>query len=169
MYAKIIAYFFAFIFANFIVLFFGSWGLVFTALFLVPFDFVMRCYFHESWQGWELFFKMGALVAVSSIATFLINISALNIAAASCCGFIAAQACASVFYQLTIKRSYFVKVNGSDIVAIIADSIVFQIVAFSVFDFTVFLSQFVLKTIGGFFWYWVLFSKKDEQKKDANL
>ena len=153
---KISLYLLAFVFANFIVLWFGAKGLIFTALFLVPFDFVIRCLFHETWKGMELFLKLGALV---------INRDSLNIALGSACGFISAQIAAGIFYQLTIKRNYFIKVNGSDAVGILIDSIIFQIVAFEIIIPSITLSQFLLKIVGGFFWYWIIFIRLKLQEK----
>ena len=162
---KISLYLLAFVFANFIVLWFGSKGLIFTALFLVPFDFVIRCLFHETWKGMELFLKLGALVLIASALTYVINRDSLNIALGSACGFIAAQIAAGIFYQLTIKRNFFIKVNGSDAVGILVDSIIFQVVAFEIIIPSITLSQFLLKIVGGFFWYWIIFVKLKLQEK----
>lgn len=162
---KISVYLFAFILSNFIVLWFGSNGLIITALFLIPFDFVMRCIFHETWKGIELILKLGALVTLASITSYLINSDTKNIALASSFGFITAQIFAGVFYQLNIKKSYFIKVNGSDSIGILADSIVFQLIAFSFIDISITLSQFTLKLIGGLFWYWIIFKKLKLQDK----
>ena len=162
---KISLYLLAFVFANFIVLWFGSKGLIFTALFLVPFDFVIRCLFHETWKGMELFLKLGALVLIASVLTYVINRDSLNIALGSACGFISAQIAAGIFYQLTIKRNYFIKVNGSDAVGILIDSIIFQIVAFEIIIPSITLSQFLLKIVGGFFWYWIIFIRLKLQEK----
>tara|TARA_R110002153_G_scaffold32752_12_gene99098 strand:+ start:1046 stop:1558 length:513 start_codon:yes stop_codon:yes gene_type:complete len=162
---KISTYLAAFVLANFVVLHFGASGLIFTALFLIPFDFVMRCLFHEQWKGFELIWKLGSIVMIASILTFLINRDSINIALGSMFGFIAAQIIAGIFYQLMIKRSYFVKVNGSDFFAIISDSIVFQLIAFSFIDINITVSQTILKIIGGLFWYWIIFKKFKIQNK----
>jgi uncharacterized PurR-regulated membrane protein YhhQ (DUF165 family) len=162
---KISLYLFAFILANFIVLFFGAKGLIFTALFLIPFDFVMRCMFHETWKGKELILKLGALVFTASVLTFLINRDTLSIAIASSVGFISAQLFAGIFYQFFINRSYFIKVNGSDAIGILVDSLVFQLIAFSVILPEITISQFILKIIGGLFWYWIIFVKLKLQDK----
>lgn len=156
---RISIYLLAFVLSNYIVLWFGSTGLIFTALFLIPFDFVMRCLFHETWKGVELVVKMGLLVSLAGVITYAINSDTKTIAAASVCGFVGAQILAGTFYQLTIRRSYFVKVNGSDAVGIMFDSIVFQLIAFGVIDWKIFTSQFVLKIVGGLFWYWIIFVK----------
>ena len=133
--------------------------MIFTALFLIPFDFVMRCIFHETWKGWKLIRNMSGLVFGASLITMIINWNSLPIALGSMFGFIAAQIGAGIFYQKFIKSSTFFKVNGSDLVGIVMDSIVFQLVAFSVINFEVTISQILLKFVGGLFWYWLLFKK----------
>ena len=162
---KISIYLIAFTLANFIVLWYGNVGLIFTALFLIPFDFVMRCLFHETWKGKELVLKLGALVFTASMLTFLINRNTLNIAIASSCGFVCAQIVAGIFYQFFINKPYFIKINGSDAVGILVDSLIFQIIAFSVILPEITISQFLLKIGGGLIWYWILFVKLKLQEK----
>lgn len=162
---KIILYLTAFIIANFLVLYFGKYGLLLSSLFLIPFDFVIRCFFHETWKGKELILKLGLIVSSASVLTYLINYNAQNISIGSAGGFIAAQIFAGIFYQLFINKSYFFKVNGSDAVGILVDSIVFQLLAFGSLNIYIMLSQFILKIIGGLFWYWILFVKFNFQSK----
>ena len=154
---KISLYLASFVLSNFIVLKFGNKGLIFTAFFLIPFDFTIRCMFHESWTGRELFFKLGLLIVAAALLTYFINSGAKNIAIGSCLGFLAAQIFAGAFYQAFIKKSFFVKVNGSDLIGIIADSAVFQTVAFHHVDLSVFFSQVALKVLGGAIWYYLFF------------
>lgn len=156
---KIILYIVAFIFSNLLVLKYGQYGLIISSLLLVPFDFIVRCLFHEQWKGSELFLKLGSLVLISSIITYIINKDAQNIALASVFGFISAQIVAGIFYQAYIKESYFIKVNGSDSFGIIFDSIVFQLIAFGIVTPYITISQVLLKITGGLFWYWVIFKK----------
>lgn len=156
---KISLYLFAFVLSNFIVLWFGKNGLIITSLFLIPFDFVIRCMFHEQWKGKQLILKLGLLVISASILTYIINADSKNIAIGSAVSFICAQLIAGIFYQLTINKNTFIKVNGSDAIGILMDSIVFQLIAFLSIDMSISLFQFVLKLIGGLFWYWILFVK----------
>jgi queuosine precursor transporter len=162
---KISIYLVAFVLANLIVLYFGSIGLIFTALFLIPFDFVMRCIFHETWKGIELILKLGLIVIAASLITFVINRNAINIAIASSVGFILAQIFAGIFYQFFIKKSFFIKVNGSDAIGILIDSLAFQLIAFGIINYNILVGQFLLKLIGGLFWYWVIFKKIKLQDK----
>lgn len=163
---KISLYLSAFVLSNFIVLWYGAKGLIFTSLFLIPFDFVMRCMFHEQWKGKQLIIKLGLLVATASLLTYLINHDSKNIAVASMCGFITAQIMAGLYYQYVIDAEYWVKVNGSDLIGIVCDSIIFQLIAFGTLNYSVMLGQILLKFIGGIVWYYVLFIKTNIGKID---
>ena len=162
---RICLYLSAFVLGNFIVLWYGKPGLLITALLLIPFDFVLRCLFHEKWTGGELIFKLGGLVIVASCLTYWINADSQAIALGSALGFLAAQLTAGVFYQTFINKSYFLKVNGSDALAMIIDSIVFQWIAFGSLDPMITVAQCSLKMAGGLFWYWVIFVKWRLQEK----
>lgn len=154
---KVAMYLAAFVLANFIVLWMGPAGLVITALFLVPFDFVMRCFFHETMTGWRLVAWLFCLVSAAAGITIAINYRTLDIALASVVGFTCAQVAASLFYQANLRRPYWLKVNGSDLVGIAFDSLVFQAVAFGVVSWSVFAGQTAMKFAGGLAWYWLLF------------
>ena len=150
----------AFVAANLLVKHIGPTGLWISSFTLIPFDFICRCYFHETWSGKKLIIRLFLLTIASSLVTILINFSALNIALGSALGFTAAQITAGIFYQLNINRSSFIKVNGSDFVAIVFDSIVFQYIAFSILDWKITLGQVVIKLIGGLIWYFIIFKKR---------
>ncbi len=149
----------AFVAANLLVKYFGPYGLWFSSLFLIPFDFVCRCVFNEVWKGFELIAKLAILTVCSCLLTVLINMDAVNIAKASMAGFVAAQVFATIFYQIVMNRSYFLKVNMSDLLAICVDSFVFQFVAFGILDWKITLGQVVIKGIGGLIWFYIIFTK----------
>ncbi len=162
-------YFLAFVFANLIVNHFGAYGLWFSSFFLIPFDFIARCIIHERFKGIELFLVLFFLTSGAASVTCAIYSSALFIALGSICGFTAAQIFAGIFYQANIKKSLFLKVNGSDMIAIIADSIVFQLVAFGNINPLITLGQIVIKGLGGLMWYFILKNKiKSYGQKSAN-
>jgi uncharacterized PurR-regulated membrane protein YhhQ (DUF165 family) len=152
-------YLIAFISANLIVKHFGAYGLWFSSALLIPFDFVCRCIIHEKYKGARLIAILFALTVAAAGWTILINFDALNIALASCLGFAAAQVGAGIFYQSNKNKSWFFKVNISDLLAIIFDSIVFQYVAFWSIDPAVTAGQICIKFAGGLFWYYILFKK----------
>lgn len=154
---RISVYLLAFTLSNLIVQHLGAQGLIITALLLIPFDFVMRCVFHEQWSGIGLIIKLGALTVAAGFITYLINKESINVVMGSIAGYTGAQITAGIAYQILINKSYLAKVNLSDVVAIVSDSILFQLVAFSEIDQKITLSQILLKIIGGLFWYYIIF------------
>lgn len=153
----IVFYLIALVSANLIVKHFGAPGLWFSSALLIPFDFICRAIFHETWKGEKLVINLLLLTVVSGIVTFVINHKALDIALASFSGIVAVQVFAGIFYQMFMKKSYFFKVNLSDLIAIIVDSITFQLVAFNSVNFEVTGGQMLIKALGGLFWYYIIF------------
>lgn len=149
----------AFVAANLIVKHFGAPGLWLSSFLLIPFDFVCRCIIHEKLSGAKLFFTLLLLSIAAAVVTVLINWQATNIALGSVAGMCAAQLAAGFFYQATKSRSYFVKVNGSDLAAIIFDSIVFQAIAFNSIQPSITIGQIIVKFAGGLLWYYIIFKK----------
>ena len=152
--------------ANLIVKYFGAQGLWISSFLLIPFDFICRCIFHETWKGKKLIIYLSLLTLAASFLTTAINSSAINIAAGSVFGFMAAQIGAGIFYQYQLKRnqSWFMKINISDLIAICCDSLVFQFVAFKQFDYAITLGQIAIKFAGGLMWYFILFKVINIQK-----
>lgn len=149
----------AFVAANLIVKHFGAYGLWFSSALLIPFDFVARCVIHERYKGWRLIAVLFSLTFAAALITVAFNWNAKNVALGSVAGFSAAQLGAGIFYQYAKRKNkgYMFKVNISDLVAIVLDSIVFQIIAFGVFNPTIAGGQILIKFIGGLLWYWILF------------
>jgi len=155
----LIIYLLSFVGANLLVKHFGPYGLWFSSFFLIPFDFVARCYFQERYKGLELIGTMSALVIAASFITILLNFDARRIAFGSMAGFATATLFATIYYQRVRKKSWFIKVNGSDFVAICCDSVVFQLIAFGSIMPLVTAGQVVVKMAGGLVWYYILFKR----------
>lgn len=168
-YAIVTIYLAAFVAANLFVQEFGSYGLWFSSFFLIPFDFVCRCLFHERWKGNKLILNLMFLTIAASVITVLFNQDAFSIALASVCGFSLSQLTAGLFYQAFISKSFAFKVNGSDLVGIVSDSILFQIIAFDSLNLSVTLGQIVIKGIGGLIWYLIIFKKFKLNEKVNSL
>lgn len=150
-------YFAALIASNLIVQALGPIGIWIASFFLIPFDFICRCIFHETWGGWKLIRNLLALTIASAVVTIALNHEAFSIALASVCAIISVQIFAGIIYQIFKKKDYLIKVNLADLAAVIVDSIVFQLVAFSVFDWHITVGQIVIKAAGGFLWYFIIF------------
>lgn len=156
----------AFIAANLIVREFGAWGLIISSALLIPFDFVIRCLIHEKYSGWKLLTILLLLTICAAGITVLIYPDSKNIATGSICGFVAAQAGAGIFYQLVKRKtkSYLLKVNVSDLIAVSFDSLAFQWVAFGVIGWYITGGQILIKFLGGVLWYLILFELLKIQK-----
>lgn len=149
----------AFIGANLVVKYFGAPGLVIASFILVPLDLVLRCLIHEKLTGKRLVLLLSGLTIAAAVITYLINRDAKWVALGSIAGFTAAQVFGGTFYQLAkpVSDSWFLKVNVSDLIAIVFDSIAFQLVAFSDIDIYVLLGQMGIKFCGGLLWYYIIF------------
>jgi uncharacterized PurR-regulated membrane protein YhhQ (DUF165 family) len=138
---------------------FGAYALWVSSFFLIPFDFVTRCIFHEKWSGEELVSKMFLITFLACGITYGINKESENIALASVSGFTAAQVISGIVYQLNRRKHMFLKVNLSDLFAIIFDSIVFQYIAFGSINPYITFGQIAVKFSGGLLWYYILFKR----------
>jgi uncharacterized PurR-regulated membrane protein YhhQ (DUF165 family) len=161
----IIFYILAIISANFIALYIGQKGLIITAFLLVPFDFTLRSYFHETWKNNKLLINLSILIITASGITYFLNQNTINIAIGSSVAFLLSNIFASIYYQININKSFFNKVNISDFVGIIIDSFIFQLIAFNNISTSVMSAQILIKILGGLFWYWVIFKKIKLQDK----
>lgn len=137
----------------------GRWGVLITSFVFIPFDFVIRCYIHELYTGKKLYVILFSIICLGALATYITNHDAKNIAIGSVSGFAIASLAGSLFYQLSLKQIPLIKVNGSDIIALIVDSIIFQLIAFGSIVWAVTSWQIAVKILGGLLWYYILINK----------
>jgi len=155
----LIVYLSSFVGANLLVKYFGPYGLWFSSFFLIPFDFVARCYFQEKYKGAKFYILLSCLIIGAGMLTLILNHSTGGIAIGSVFGFASATLAATFVYSLNKKKSWFLKVNGSDLAAICCDSLVFQLIAFGGINLLVTGGQIIIKFAGGLMWYYILFKK----------
>ena len=98
---------------------------------------------------------MGALIAVGSLITFLLQPEVGRIAAASCIAFAVSSSVDWGIYSLIRKRPWMVRANVSNFFAAGADSLLFPTIAFGAFMPLIVLAQWTAKVLGGFLWSWV--------------
>jgi len=146
------SYLAAIVAANGLVSAYGQAALPFTAFVLIPFDLVARDVLHEQWRGRNLWAKMAILVLSGSLISFVTTIATIQVAAASSLAFLCAGVADVVIYHLLDRHSRFIKMNGSNSIAAIVDSVVFPLVAFGSIIFTLSAAQALSKFIGGFIW-----------------
>lgn len=161
----LVSYLISIVLGNLIVYHLGRWGVLITSFVFIPFDFVIRCYIHEVFRGRRLYTVLFSVISLGAICTYIINVGAGSVALGSVLGFTVAGIVGSIVYQVLIHKKAFYKVNGSDIAALIADSVVFQIVAFGSLVWAVTTGQIVVKILGGLMWYYILFVKLKLLKK----
>jgi hypothetical protein len=149
-------YLLAIVIANLLVATFGPAITPFVAFALIGLDLTSRDRLHEAWYGRGLVWKMALLIASGSILSYALNRNAGSIAFASFVAFAASGLADFLSYQALHERSYFAKVNGSNIVSAAVDSALFPTLAFGVFLPWIVLGQFVAKVLGGAVWAWLL-------------
>lgn len=164
-FAILVSYLISIVFGNLIVHYLGRWGVLITSFIFIPFDFVIRCYIHEIFRGRRLYTVLFSVISLGALCTYIINAGAGSVALGSVIGFTVAGIVGSVVYQSLIHKKAFYKVNGSDIASLIADSIVFQLVAFGSLVWAVTTGQIIVKILGGLMWYYVLFVRLKLLKK----
>lgn len=152
-------YLISIVLGNLLVAYLGPPGIIITSFVFIPFDFIIRCYIHELYSGKKLYFNLFVIVLLGGVLTYLLNADAKSVAVGSVCGFILATFVGSLVYQITIKKNEFLKVNFSDMMALISDSILFQAVAFGHINLGVLVAQMAIKLLGGLAWYYFLIKK----------
>ncbi len=141
--------------ANLAVAHWGQAALVMTAWVLIPFDLVTRDVLHERWTGKALWPRMAALIAGGAVLTAVLNADASRVAFASCCAFAAAGTANAAVYHLLRARPRLVRMNASNAVAAVTDSVVFPLLAFNEVSALLCGSQAAAKFAGGLMWSWL--------------
>lgn len=149
--------------ANLSVAAFGPAVAIVNAFVFIALDLTARDRLHEAWQGRGLAWKMTALIAAGSALSYALNAAAGPIALASLIASGVSAALDALCYHLLRGRVYLVKVNGSNVVAAAADSLIFPALAFGFpLLWWIMLGQFVAKVAGGAIWAWLLRPRQRE-------
>ncbi len=141
--------------ANLIIAKYGTPAVIPVCLVFIGFDLTARDSLHESWHGRGLWWKMLLLICAGSIISYLINQEAARVAIASAAAFMAAGLADTVIYWVLGEKSRLVKINGSNAVSAVVDSIMFIGIAFGL-DWKVIVAQILAKIIGGAIWGYIL-------------
>lgn len=143
--------------ANLSVAAFGPSVAVVNAFLFIALDLTARDRLHEAWRGRGLVWKMGALIAAGSLLSWVLNASAGQVALASFVAFALSASADAATYAALHRRTYLVKVNGSNLVSAAVDSLVFPALAFGFpLLWPIVIGQFVAKIVGGALWAFVL-------------
>lgn len=150
------AYLGAIVAANLLVATYGPAISVVNAFVLIAFDLTGRDALHERWRGRGLWWRMALLIATGSVISWVLNVSAGQIALASFVAFAVSGGLDALTYALLGERAYLLRVNGSNVVSAAADSLIFPTLAFGALLWPIVLGQFVAKVAGGFVWSLIL-------------
>lgn len=142
--------------ANLSVAFFGPMSTIINAFLFVGLDLTLRDALHERWENRRLWLKMGTLLIAGSALSWLLNREAGMIAIASMTAFAASGVADAVVYQVMRHRPRLLKVNGSNLVSALIDSVVFPTVAFGALLPGIVAGQFAAKMLGGLIWSLIL-------------
>jgi len=133
-----------------------------TAFLLIAPDFTLRDYIHDKWKdNWKK--NMSILIITGSIITYLLNTDSLNIAVASTVAFFSAAVIDSIVYKYMEKHKWFYRVNTSNFLSTVTDSIIFLSIAFG-FSIVPIIIQILAKYSGAFIWSLIL---NKEYKKEV--
>lgn len=150
--------------ANLIVTQFGPSASIYTAFLFIGLDLTTRDKLHDFWQDNKLFPKMAALIVSGSVLSYLLNSNSATIAVASCVAFLVSGAIDFVIYHYLSDQGKWVQVNGSNIPAALADSMIFPYLAFGGFMPQIVIGQFVAKVFGGMLWLFIIQKAQSKQQ-----
>lgn len=142
--------------ANLSVAYFGPLSTIANAFLFVGLDLTLRDALHERWEHRYLWPKMGALLITGSVLSWLLNRDAGMVAIASMAAFAAAGLTDAVVYQVMRNRPRLMRVNGSNVLSALVDSLVFPTVAFGALLPGLVAGQFAAKMLGGLVWSLIL-------------
>ncbi len=148
----VILYLVSIVIANITVALFGPSMVIVNAFLFIGLDLTARDKLHDKWHNNHLKLKMFVLIASGSFISWAVNSGAGRIALASMVAFLIAGAADTLAYHFLFKRPKLQRINGSNLVSSLVDSVVFPTLAFGVFLPAVVLGQFLAKVFGGFLW-----------------
>lgn len=145
----------AIVLANLSSTYFGPVASPINAFLFIGLNITLRDRLHEHWYGSRLMLKTVGLISAGSLITYLLNQDSVMICIASITAFSAAMATDFIIYEALIKKSRFVKVNGSNVGSSVVDSVIFPTIAFGWMPWVI-AAQFLAKFIGGYIWFLAL-------------
>ena len=146
----------ALVLANLLVAWLGPWFSPINAFVLIGLDLSLRDKLHEQWQNDRLILKMGGLIIVASVVSYLLNPTAGTIALASFVAFALSMIADSIAYHFLRHKSWVIRSNGSNIAGAAVDSIAFPTIAFGNLMLEIVALQFIAKLFGGGIWLFLL-------------
>jgi uncharacterized PurR-regulated membrane protein YhhQ (DUF165 family) len=154
-------YLVAIVAANLSVAHWGPNAAIYNAFLFIGLDLTCRDRLHDLWHG-RLLRNMAVLIAAGSLLSYLAGLwigtgpFVGRIALASCIAFAAAATADAVTYHLLRERSWYERVNQSNLAGAAVDSFVFVALWPFGFQFTLAFTLFAAKVAGGVVWSFLL-------------
>ena len=145
-------YLLAIIVANGLITYFGQIAIPATSFVLISCDMATRDILHEKWRDGFLFSKMTLLILCGSALSYLSSAASAEVTYASTVAFGCSSMVDMATYSLLNKHQKIVKMNGSNLVSGIVDSILFPYLAFGMVIPWLSATQVLAKFSGGFIW-----------------
>lgn len=145
-----IIYIVALIVANLLVATIGPWFSVVNSFVLIGLDLTLRDKLHDKWDGNPI--KIGGLIVVAGVVSYLLNPASGQIAIASVIAFTLSMAADSFVYQKLKDQSWEKRTTGSNLAGAAVDSLAFPTIAFGGLMPEIVAMQFASKIVGGFIW-----------------
>lgn len=154
--------------ANLAVEYFGPRAMPFIAFLMIGLDLTSRDFLHEMWEGKKIGLRMAALIGSGSVLTYIVSREAQRIAVASFAAFACAGASDALTYAILKGKARLLKVNGSNLVSALVDSVVFPWAAFGILNAGTVGAQYAAKVGGGFAWSLLLdwFERRARKRPD---
>jgi hypothetical protein len=155
------AYLAAIVVANLSVAHWGPTAAIYNAFLLIGLDLTTRDRLHDLWHG-HLLRNMAGLIAAGAALSYLAGLwlgtgpFVGRIAVASTVAFAAAATSDAITYHLLRRRSWYERVNQSNIVGAAIDSLVFVALWPFGFQLTLAFTLFAAKVAGGVSWSFIL-------------
>lgn len=151
----VLLYLAAIVAANLSATAFGPASTIVNAFLFIGLDLTARDKLHEQWQTGRAW-KMLLLIAGGGALSYALNAGAGQIAIASCIAFAGAALADWLMYTVLSRHGRGVRVNGSNAVSALVDSLLFPTLAFGGFMPLVTLGQWTAKVAGGYVWWLIL-------------
>lgn len=148
----VMVYLLAIVAANLLAARFGPGVTVLNAFLFIGLDLSTRDQLHARWQGRQLWLRMLVLIASGGLLAFLLGGSG-PIALSSCLAFIAAGSADALVYHALGRHTRLVRINGSNLVGAIVDSLLFPLLTFGwPLSLVIVLGHVLAKVAGGALW-----------------
>lgn len=149
-------YLLAVVLANLSVAVFGPVSTVINAFLFIGLDLTLRDKLHDAWSGRYLWPKMGGVIFAGGALSWAISRNTGQIAVASCAAFVLSGLADAWAYQALRNQTRARRVNLSNVVGAIVDSLVFPYLAFGGFLPWIVAGQMAAKIGGGLAWYEII-------------